>query len=76
MDIIEKLQWRYATKKFNDRALIAKEKINIIKEAFNLTATSYGLQPIKLLIISNKELQKNWLNTQWSKSKWHKHLIY
>jgi len=58
MDIIEKLQWRYATKKFESKALISKERLNVIKETFNLTATSYGLQPIKLLIISNKELQK------------------
>ena len=57
MDIIEKLQWRYATKKFESKTLISKERLNVIKEAFNLTATSYGLQPIKLLIISNKELQ-------------------
>jgi len=57
MDIIEKLQWRYATKKFDNNLYISKEKLNIIKEAFNLTATSYGLQPIKLLIINNKVLQ-------------------
>jgi len=57
MDIIEKLHWRYATKKFDNNLYISKEKLNIIKEAFNLTATSYGLQPIKLLIINNKVLQ-------------------
>tara|TARA_R110002073_G_scaffold83987_5_gene200098 strand:- start:7774 stop:8403 length:630 start_codon:yes stop_codon:yes gene_type:complete len=57
MDIIEKLQWRYATKKFESKTLISKERLNVIKEAFNLTATSYGLQPIKLLIVSDKEFQ-------------------
>jgi len=58
MDIIEKLQWRYATKKFDDKALIASNKICIIKEAFNLTATSYGMQPVSLLIIKDKALQQ------------------
>lgn len=58
MDIIESLKWRYATKKFDSNKQIASHKINIIKEAFNLTATSYGLQPIKLLIIEDKALQK------------------
>lgn len=58
MNIIEKLQWRYATKKFDANAYISQEKLNIIKEAFNLTATSYGLQPVKLVIIKDKDLQK------------------
>lgn len=58
MDIIEKLQWRYATKKFDNNKIIPQDKIKRIKEAFNLTATSYGMQPIKLLIIKNKALQK------------------
>ena len=57
MDIIESLQWRYATKKFDSSAFISEEKIERICEAFNLTATSYGLQPIKLLVVKNKELQ-------------------
>ncbi len=58
MNIIEKLQWRYATKKFDNEATISKEKLTILKEAFNLTATSYGLQPVKLVIIKNKDLQE------------------
>lgn len=58
MDIIESLQWRYATKKFDELKYISEEKIEVLKQAFNLTATSYGLQPIKLLIIKDKELQE------------------
>jgi nitroreductase/dihydropteridine reductase len=57
MNIIEKLQWRYATKKFDSNLYLNNEKLDILKEAFNLTATSYGLQPIKLVIVKNKELQ-------------------
>ncbi|MRH99678.1 NAD(P)H-dependent oxidoreductase [Kriegella sp. EG-1] len=57
-DIIEHMNWRYAVKKFDSKKILATEKINKIKEAFNLTATSYGLQPISLIIISNNELQK------------------
>ncbi|MEO9893971.1 nitroreductase family protein [Aurantibacter sp.] len=57
-DIIEHMNWRYAVKKFDPKKILAKEKIEKVKEAFNLTATSYGLQPISLLIIGNKELQQ------------------
>ncbi len=54
---LDSLKWRYATKKFDDTKLLSNQKIEVIKEAFNLTATSYGLQPVKLVIFSDKELQ-------------------
>jgi len=58
MDILKSLQWRYATKKFDANKSLSKKQIHTLKEAFNLTATSYGLQPIKMIVIQNKELQK------------------
>ncbi len=57
MNTIQSLNWRYACKKFDSTKIIPDEKINILKEAFNLTATSFGLQPIKMIIIKNKKLQ-------------------
>ena len=54
-NIIKQLEWRYATKKFDSQKKLSKEKIGILKEAFNLTATSYGLQPVKLVVVSNPE---------------------
>ncbi len=53
MNIIEKLNWRYATKKFDKLKILPKEKVDVLKEAFNLTATSYGLQTMKLAIVSD-----------------------
>lgn len=58
MESVKALKWRYATKKFDSEKLLSAEKIEILKRAFNLTATSYGLQPLKLLVIQNKELQQ------------------
>ena len=52
-DILAQLQWRYATKKFDENKKLSTEKLNILKKAFNLTATSYGLQPVKLVVVSN-----------------------
>ena len=57
MKSIKALQWRYATKKFDADSILPEEKVDILKKAFNLTATSYGLQPLKLVVIQNKELQ-------------------
>ncbi|MDW5291023.1 NAD(P)H-dependent oxidoreductase [Formosa sp. PL04] len=58
MDIIKQLQWRYATKKFDNTRLIEEDKLHVLLEAFNLTATSYGLQPVKLVVIKNKTMQQ------------------
>lgn len=66
MDTIKSLQWRYATKKFDNTKLLEDQKINILVEAFNLTATSYGLQPLKLVVIHNRDLQKKLTPHSWN----------
>ncbi|PQJ74844.1 NAD(P)H-dependent oxidoreductase [Polaribacter gangjinensis] len=66
MKTIEKLQWRYAVKKFDNTKFLSNEQIQILKEAFNLTATSYGLQPAKLLVIQNKEIQNELMAHSWN----------
>ena len=58
MNIIDHLKWRYAVKKFDSEKQLSSIQINTLKEAFNLTATSYGLQPLKLIVVKNKEIQK------------------
>jgi len=57
-DIIEQLKWRYATKKFDPSKLLSEEKLNILKESFNLTATSYGLQPLKMVVLSDPTIKE------------------
>ena len=57
-EIIDKLQWRYACKKFDTTKKLSEEKLTVLKQAFNLTATSYGLQPLKMLVISTQKLKK------------------
>jgi len=57
--IIESLSWRYATKKFDTNKKLSENKVKTLKEAFNLTATSFGLQTISMLVISNEDLKKS-----------------
>jgi len=57
--IIEQLNWRYATKKFDTNRKLSKAKIQTLKESFNLTATSFGLQTIKMLIVTNNDIKKS-----------------
>lgn len=61
MDILKSLEWRYATKKFDPSKKLTTQQINTLKEAFNLTATSFGLQPIKMIVIANKKLQEKFV---------------
>ncbi|WP_158799261.1 nitroreductase family protein [Pedobacter sp. L105] len=57
MNLLESLNWRYATKKFSDRKVSA-DAIDKIIEATNLSASSAGLQPYRLFLVENHELRK------------------
>lgn len=57
MSIIEKLNKRYATKKFSNQKLSA-DKLNTIIEALTLTPSSMGLQPWKFVLVENSELRQ------------------
>ncbi|MDP5082451.1 MAG: NAD(P)H-dependent oxidoreductase [Winogradskyella sp.] len=59
MDIIKQLKWRYATKKFDSDKNLSENQILTIKNAFNLTATSFGLQTISLIVIKDKLKRKD-----------------
>jgi len=59
MNSIEKLKWRYATKKFDSTKKLSSNQIETLKNVFNLTATSYGLQPLKMVVISNKKIKES-----------------
>jgi nitroreductase len=58
MSLIEKLQWRYATKKMDPAKAVPPEKVDQILEAIRLTASSSGLQPYEVLVITNKEVRE------------------
>lgn len=61
MNIIESLEWRYATKKFDKTKKLSDEQLQTIKKAFNLTATSYGLQTLSLVIVQNNNIRQELL---------------
>ncbi len=60
-NIIQSLTWRYACKKFDANRKLNKDQIAILAKAFNLTATSFGLQPLKMLIVKGEELKSKLL---------------
>ena len=58
MNIIDSLEWRYACKKFDKNKKLNEEQVDALKRAFNLSATSYGLQPLKMLIVQHDEIKE------------------
>ena len=58
MDIIKSLEWRYACKKFDETKKLNNAQLDILKKACNLTPTSFGLQPVKMIVITDQELKQ------------------
>lgn len=56
MELVNHLKWRYATKKYTTEK-VSDDKINQILEAINLTASSCGIQPYRVFVISNPEIR-------------------
>lgn len=61
MELINALNWRYATKKFDSTKKVSSEDIEQLKEAIRLSASSYGLQLYKVLVIEDKETKEKLL---------------
>jgi nitroreductase len=56
MNIIDDLNWRYATKRYTNKAL-SEDQVNTVLEAIRLSATSLGLQPFEIYDIRSSELR-------------------
>jgi nitroreductase len=66
MDLIERLNWRYAAKKMNPRRKVPEEKVNRILEAARLAPTSSGLQPYEIWVVTNSELRERIKSVSWN----------
>jgi nitroreductase/dihydropteridine reductase len=67
MSLIEALNWRYATKKMNGKA-VPQDKVDLILEAARLAPTSSGLQPYKVIVITNPDLKQTLLAHSFNQS--------
>jgi nitroreductase len=56
MNLLDALNWRYATKRMNGKP-VPQEKIETIVEAARLAPSSMGLQPYALFVIDNPEVK-------------------
>lgn len=56
-EIIKDLKWRYATKKFDATKKISDVDLKTLLDVLRYTPTSYGMQPLKFLVVTNSELR-------------------
>lgn len=57
MNILELIEKRYSTKKYNADKAIPQEKIEALKEILRLTPSSINIQPWKFTFVQNPEIK-------------------
>ncbi|MFT7071949.1 nitroreductase family protein [Patiriisocius sp. Uisw_017] len=67
MELLEKLKWRYATKKMNGEK-VPQDKIDRILEAARLAPTSSGLQPFEIFVVTNDAIKERIKPVAWNQS--------
>ncbi|MEN9621855.1 MAG: hypothetical protein RLZZ67_289 [Candidatus Parcubacteria bacterium] len=67
-DIIKALNWRYATKAFDPSKKVSEEDFSTIIESMRLSASSFGLQPWKFIVVSNPEVRAKIRAASWDQT--------
>jgi len=67
MELLDKLNWRYAAKAMNGKK-VPQEKVDHIIEAISLAPTSSGLQPFEVFVITNQEVKETIRPIAWNQS--------
>lgn len=66
--LIEKLNWRYATKKMDPSKAVSQDKVDRIIEAARLAPTSSGLQPFEIIVVTNPEIRARIQEIAWNQA--------
>ena len=64
--LLDALEWRYATKAFDPSRRIPSDTWQTLESALVLTASSYGLQPWKFLVITDPALRAQLRPHSWN----------
>jgi nitroreductase len=63
--LLDALQWRYATKVFDAGKKIPADTWAALEESLVLTPSSYGLQPWRFIVITDKALRESLVPHAW-----------
>jgi nitroreductase len=67
-DILTRLHWRYATKKFDHIRKIPQEEWEILEKSLILSPSSFGFEPWKFLVVTNPEIRTKLVAASWNQS--------
>ena len=68
MEFLSKLNTRYATKVFDATKKIPEPDLAKLLEAIRLSASSFGLQPYKVLVVEDPAIRKELRKVAWDQS--------
>ena len=60
-ELLERLQWRYATKQFDSTQKINETTWNSLEQALQLSPSSGGLQPWKFVVVTDPAIREQLL---------------
>ena len=66
MNLLEKLNWRYATKMFDSSKKISDKDFDLLLESLRLASSSYWLQPWKFIVVKNPETRAALKEHSWN----------
>ena len=67
-EILDKLQWRYAVKKFDPSQKISEADWFVLEESLRLAPSSYGLQPWKFIVVQDPEIRATLTPVSWNQT--------
>ncbi|WP_026433825.1 NAD(P)H-dependent oxidoreductase [Paracidovorax oryzae] len=68
MELLDVLQWRYATKKMDPARAVPQDKVDRIVEAARLAPTSSGLQPFEVIVVTNPDVRARIQEVAWNQA--------
>ncbi len=68
--ILEALNWRYATKKYDIGKKLDKETLDTLLEVLRLTPSSLGMQPWRFIVIENVDIRAKLKEAGFGQSQW------
>lgn len=68
MELLDVLQWRYATKKMDPARAVPQDKVDRIVEAARLAPTSSGLQPFEIVVVTSPDVRARIREVAWNQA--------
>lgn len=68
-NITEALQWRYAVQMFDQEKKLTQDQLTTLTEAMRLSASSFGLQPWKFIVVTDPAIRRKLREAAWDQSK-------